>query len=51
VNNVFLHGDLVEEVYMTILQGYSPKGENGLPIRVICKLNKSLYGLKQTSRQ
>ena len=35
---------------MTIPQGYSPKGENKLPDHAVCKLNKSLYGLKQDSR-
>ena len=46
IKNAFLHGDLVEEVYMEQPLGFVAQGESGL----VCKLCRSLCGLKQSPR-
>ena len=46
LKNVFLHGDLQEEVYMEQPPGFVAQGEKGR----VCRLRKSLYGLKWSPR-
>ena len=62
IKNAFLHGDLLEDVYIKIPTGYQGPGK---PVVVgqgdhpyayhnphkVCKLIKSLHGLKQAPRQ
>ncbi|XP_074347279.1 uncharacterized protein LOC141686120 [Apium graveolens] len=60
VSNAFLHGELNETIYMKMPQGYFYKGcrinsqsiatLNAENNNLVCRLKKSLYGLKQSPR-
>jgi len=47
VKNTFLHGDLKEEIYMSRPTGFKTVEKENM----ICKLKRSLYGLKQSPKQ
>ena len=47
VSSAFLNGDLDEEIYMAQPEGFVAPGQEHL----VCRLKKSLYGLKQSPRQ
>ncbi len=46
VKTTFLNGELEEDIYMDQPQGFVQDGKEHL----VCKLKKSLYGLKQSPR-
>jgi hypothetical protein len=47
IKTAFLNRDLKEEIYMDQPDGFQIKGQEGK----VCRLKKSLYGLKQSLRQ
>ena len=47
VKTVFLNSDLEEEIYIDQPEGFIVKGQENK----VCKLVKSLYGLKQAHKQ
>ena len=45
VKTTLLNGNLYEDVYITQPEGFTSKDDNQ-----VCKLQRSIYGLKQASR-
>ena len=46
VATAFLNGELKEEVYMKQPEAFETEG----PEHLVCRLKRSIYGLKQSSR-
>ena len=47
VKTIFLHGDLEEQIYMNQPEGFTQLEQE----HMVCKLKRSLYGLKQSPSQ
>ena len=47
VNITFFHGESEEEIYMEKTKGFKIQGKENM----VCRLKKSLYGMKQEHRQ
>ncbi|KAL6461003.1 hypothetical protein MHYP_G00309690 [Metynnis hypsauchen] len=48
VKAAYLHAPIDYEIYMDQPEGFQVKSEDG--VQFVCKLNKSIYGLKQSGR-
>ena len=46
IKNAFLHNNLDEEIYMEVPPGYT----GSIETKIVCKLERALYGLKQSPR-
>src|SRR5438270_549399 len=47
IKTAFLHGELDEEIFMDQPEGFRSEGQESK----VCRLKRSIYGLKQSSRQ
>ena len=48
ISTAYLHANMEEDIYMEQPEGFVKYDENGT--QYVCKLNKSIYGLKQSGR-
>ena len=49
IRQAYLQAEIVEDLYMRVPPGIHPFDDQGRP--VVCKLKRSLYGLKQAGRE